>query len=175
VLLDALVGLRGTWRLHVIGSGPLAGQAREAAASRGLAERITWEASVPSRQIPERLRTFSILVQPSLTRPNWKEQFGRAMMEALACGVPVLGSDSGEIPFVVGDAGCIVPEADVVALRSALERLLENAPLRREMAERGRARALSNFTHTRIAEQTMAAYRSALARRAPGATILTHG
>jgi glycosyltransferase involved in cell wall biosynthesis len=162
VLLRALAGLQGEWRLHVIGSGPLAAQARQMAAALGLAQRITWEPSVPSRQIPDRLRTFSLLVQPSLTRRNWKEQFGRALMEAMACGVAVVGSNSGEIPYVVGDAGCIVPEGDVEALRLALARLLGDTDGRRELARRGRARALRCFTHQRIAEQTITAYRSAL-------------
>ena len=67
---------------------------------------------MPSTLVPERLRTFSVLVQPSLTRRNWKEQFGRALMEAMACGVPVVGSASAEIPNVVGDAGLVVPEGD---------------------------------------------------------------
>ena len=49
---------------------------------------------------------------PSLTRPNWKEQFGRVLIEAMASGVPVIGSDSGAIPDVIGQAGLIFPEGD---------------------------------------------------------------
>jgi glycosyltransferase involved in cell wall biosynthesis len=162
VLLDALARLRGEWRLHVIGSGPLEASARMRADRLGIGARITWERGVPSTQIPERLRTFSVLVQPSLTRRHWKEQFGRAVMEAMACGVPVVGSDSAEIPNVVGDAGLIVPEGDPRALREALARLLADAGLRHELAERGRARVLECYTHRRIAQQTVAAYRAAV-------------
>jgi glycosyltransferase involved in cell wall biosynthesis len=174
VLLEALAGLAGEWRLHVIGSGPLEPKARRRAAKLGLGERITWERGVPSTLVPERLRTFTLLVQPSLTRRHWKEQFGRAVVEAMACGVPVVGSTSAEIPHVIGEAGLVVPEGDPLMLREAVARLLADRPLRDELARRGRARALRCYTHEHIAEQTVGAYRAALgaARAATGATIV---
>jgi glycosyltransferase involved in cell wall biosynthesis len=162
VLLAALSGVSGDWRLHVIGSGPMESEARRRAEELGLANKITWERGVLSTEIPERLRTFSMLVQPSLTRQHWKEQFGRALMEAMACGVPVIGSDSAEIPNVIGDAGLVVPEGDADALRRAIERVLTDGELRHTLAEKGRARALARYTHERIAEQTVDVYRSAL-------------
>jgi glycosyltransferase involved in cell wall biosynthesis len=165
VLLDALAGLQGDWRLHVIGSGPLEPSARRRAAQLGLSERITWERGVPSELIPERLRTWSLLVQPSLTRKNWKEQFGRAVMEAMSCGITVVGSASGEIPNVVGDAGLVVPEGNPLALREAIGRLLADDALRQDLGCRGRERVLECFTHRRIAEQTVGVYRSVLGCR----------
>src|SRR5919204_251401 len=63
VLLEALRELPGDWRVHVIGSGPLARPARRRAQQLGLAARITWEPSVPSLAVADRLRTFSVLVQ----------------------------------------------------------------------------------------------------------------
>jgi glycosyltransferase involved in cell wall biosynthesis len=173
VLLDALAGLRGAWRLHVIGSGPLEAKARRRAARLGLAGRVRWERGVPSTLVPERLRTFTLLVQPSLTRRHWKEQFGRAVMEAMACGVPVVGSASAEIPNVIGDGGVVVPEADPLALRHMIARLLADPALRDDLARRGRARALGCYTHQRIAEQTVGVYRAVLvgAEMRTGATI----
>jgi glycosyltransferase involved in cell wall biosynthesis len=162
VLLDALGSLPGPWRLHVIGVGPLEARARRKAAALGIGDRIVWERGVPSTRVPERLRTFSVVVQPSLTRRHWKEQFGRALMEAMACGVPVVGSSSGEIPHVIGEAGLIVPEGDPVALRNTLARLLGDCGLRAELGQRGRARVLACFTHARIADQTVRAYQAAL-------------
>jgi glycosyltransferase involved in cell wall biosynthesis len=173
ILLAALGGLTGPWRLHVIGSGPLEGKARRRAAELGLADRIIWERGVPSTLIPERLRTFTMLVQPSLTRRKWKEQFGRAIMEAMACGVAVVGSTSAEIPNVIGNAGLVVPEGDDVALREAIARLLADRELREELGRRGRLRVLDCYTNARIAEQTVGVYRSALggAATSAGATI----
>jgi len=163
VLLAALAGMPADWRLHVIGSGPMEAEAHQRAEQLGLAARITWERGVPSTLVPERLRTFSLLVQPSLTRRHWKEQFGRALMEAMACGVPVIGSDSAEIPNVIGDAGLIVPEGDAQALRRAIARVLVDPELRCSLSAKGRARSLECYTHARIAEQTVDVYRSALA------------
>jgi glycosyltransferase involved in cell wall biosynthesis len=162
VLLDALAELPGDWRLHVIGKGPLEATSRLRAAQLGIGGRITWEPGVASVEIPQRMRSFTLLVQPSLTGSHWKEQFGRALMEAMACGVPVIGSQSGEIPQVVGNAGVIVPEGDPLALRDAISRLLSDAELRRELSWRGRQRVLDCYTHARIAEQTVSAYRSSI-------------
>ena len=161
VLLEALSGLPGDWRLHVVGSGPLEITARRKAAQLGLTERIDWERGLASMLVPERLRSFTLFVQPSLTRRHWKEQFGRAVMEAMACGVPVIGSNSAEIPHVMGGAGLIVPEGDPVALRAAIRRVLGDAALHRDLAVRGRQRVLECYTHARIAEQTVTAYRTA--------------
>jgi glycosyltransferase involved in cell wall biosynthesis len=129
---------------------------------------------MPSTQVPARLRTFTVLVQPSLTRLHWKEQFGRALMEAMACGIAVVGSASAEIPNVVGDAGLVVPEGDATALRDAIARVLGDRELRQALGRRGRARVLNCYTNQRIAEQTVMAYGSALGMAAtpPGATIV---
>jgi len=174
ILLDALARVRGDWRLHVIGIGPLLDQAKARASAAGLAHRVTWEPGVSSIQMAERMRQFAILVQPSLTRRHWKEQFGRALMEAMACGVAVVGSDSGEIPHVIGDVGMVVREGDSHALCSAIEQLLADQPLRAELGRRARTRVLQRFTHQRVAEQTVDAYRSVLGIAPPSssATIL---
>jgi glycosyltransferase involved in cell wall biosynthesis len=163
VLLDALADLPGDWQLHVVGTGPLKTEARRRAEMLGIDERITWETGVASTLVPQRLRSFTVLVQPSLTRRHWKEQFGRALMEAMACGVPVIGSDSAEIPNVIGDAGLVVPEGDPLALRHALVRVLDDSTLRQALGRKGRARALECYTHARIAEQTVEVYGTALA------------
>ncbi len=159
VLLDALARLDGDWSLHVIGSGPLRSRAKQRASALGIGRRIVWEPGVASTEMAERMRRFTVLVQPSLTRRHWKEQFGRALMEAMASGVAVVGSNSGEIPHLIGDAGLVVPEGDAFALRSALARLLGDAELCSELGARGRARVLACFTHQRIAEQTVGVYR----------------
>jgi len=164
VLIQALAGLPGDWRLHVIGSGPLAGEARALVERAGLTPRVTWEASVPSTAMPDRMRAFDILVLPSLTRPNWKEQFGRALVEAMACEVTVVGSSSGEIPGVIGDAGVVVPEGDAAVLRAALAALVADPARRAALGRAGRQRVRARYTYQRIAEQTVAVYKAALTR-----------
>ena len=98
---------------------------------------------------------------------------GRALVEAMACGVPVVGSTSGEISAVIGDAGLLTPEADAVCLRDALARVLADPGLRQELGRRGRERVLAHFTHQRIAEHTVAVYRDAVARSSGIASATT--
>jgi glycosyltransferase involved in cell wall biosynthesis len=81
----------------------------------------------------------------------------------MACGVPVIGSDSGEIPNVIGDAGLVFPEEQVEVLRAHLARLLGDPSLHKELASRGRERILARFTQAQIAAQTYRVYRSVLA------------
>lgn len=107
-------------------------------------------------------RQFDALVLPSLTRPNWKEQFGRVLVEAMATGLAVIGSDSGAIPGVLGDAGLIVPEGDAEAITGALQRLYDEAGLRQALADKGRERVLQHFTHASVAQATVDVYRSLL-------------
>lgn len=83
---------------------------------------------------------LDVLVLPSHTTPTWKEQFGRVIIEALWCGVPVVGSDSGEIPWVIGltGGGLVFPEGDVGALAARLGELRASPELRRRLADAGR-------------------------------------
>jgi glycosyltransferase involved in cell wall biosynthesis len=168
LLLQAAAHLSGEWRLRLIGSGPLEGPLRDRAAALGVSERVEFTGAIPSGQMPAALRDLDVLALASLTRPNWKEQFGRVLVEAMACGVPVVGSSSGEIPRVIGQAGLVTPEGDVEALRKALERLLEDASLRRQLSEQGRARVLALYTQQRIAADTVEAYREVCGRPGVG-------
>jgi glycosyltransferase involved in cell wall biosynthesis len=83
---------------------------------------------------------IDVLALPSHTTPIWKEQFGRVIVEALWCGVPVVGSDSGEIPWLIEttEGGLIFAEHDVAALAERLTELRNSPERRRELAERGR-------------------------------------
>jgi glycosyltransferase involved in cell wall biosynthesis len=159
LLVDAVARLDGDWRLRLVGNGPLRDSLAARAASLGVSDRVSLEPAVPSLDVPHKLRGLDVLVLPSLTRPNWKEQFGRVLVEAMACGVAVVGSDSGEIPNVVGDAGLIFPEGDVDALRGAMRRLSTDETLRDALARRGRARVLDRYTQAQVARQTYDLYR----------------
>jgi glycosyltransferase involved in cell wall biosynthesis len=163
-LLEAAAKLAGDWRLELIGSGPLQGDLESRAEELGVSARIVFRDQIPSGEIPEALRGLHTLVLPSYTRSFWKEQFGRALVEAMACGVPVIGSDSGEIPRVIGDAGLITPEGDADALAAALDRLFSDVELRQNYAQLGRERVLARFTHEQVAKQTVELYRELLAR-----------
>ena len=83
---------------------------------------------------------------PSITTPNSVEQFGAVLAEAMACGVPVIGSDSGAIPEVVGEGGLIVPEGDPEALAQAIMKMGADEDLRRRSSEWGRERFRSHYS-----------------------------
>ena len=104
-------------------------------------------------------RGLDALVLPSHTTSTWKEQFGRVLIEAMACATPVVGSDSGEIPHVIGAAGLIYPERDCAALAAQLQLLLDEPRRRAELGGAGRRRVLAYFTMAQIAAQTVAVYR----------------
>lgn len=163
VALDAFSRLPGDARLRFMGDGSAREEIEREIVRRGLEGKVTVEPRVPSWKMPEALRAVDAIVLPSLTMPSWKEQFGRILIEAMASGVPVVGSDSGEIPRVIGGAGLVVPEGDAAALASALLRLADGAELRERLGRLGRERVLDRFTHARIAEATADAYRQALA------------
>ncbi len=162
LLLQAAAQLPGIWRLHIVGDGPERPNLEQLAHELGISDRVHFDRTISSAAMPAYLQQLDVLVLSSRTRPNWKEQFGRALVEAMACGVPVIGSNSGEIPHVIGPAGLIFPENDVGALRSHLLELMQSAELRRELGQSGRLRVLSHYTQSQIAAQTVAIYRNML-------------
>ncbi len=164
VLLAALASLPGTWRACILGSGPQGQTLQDQARRLGLSGRVTFEGWIGSEGMPAYYRQLDVLVLPSRTRPNWKEQFGRVAVEAMACGVPVVGSDSGEIPHVLGDAGLIFAEGDAAALAAHLVRLMQDSALWAELARRGRQRVLEHYTQKRVAAATYEVYRSIAAQ-----------
>jgi glycosyltransferase involved in cell wall biosynthesis len=158
VLLRALAPLQGDWFLRVLGSGPEKNSLQTLARDLNIAARVEFVPWVASSEMPIFFNSLDVLVVPSLTHPNWKEQFGRVLMEAMACGVPVIGSDSGEIPNVIGDAGIVVPENDASALSDALTALMHDPVLGQQLGQLGRARALAHFSEQRVVDDTYAFY-----------------
>jgi len=142
VLMEAMEKVGGTrpWSLLFLGSGEYQEKVQEWAAKNGWSNRVLVKLAKHS-EVPRYLGCMDFMVAPSQTMKNWREQFGRMIIEAFACGVPVIGSDSGEIPFVIDDAGKVVAEADVAAWAQAIAELLDNPEKREELKSRGLARA----------------------------------
>lgn len=163
-LLDAAAVEGADYQLLIIGDGPDKSVLQEQAEHRKIAGRVVWADSIGSSDVAAYLSCMDVLVLPSLTRPHWKEQLGRVLIEAMACEVAVAGSNSGAIPDVIADAGVIFEEGSAKALRDALDHLIRDAEFRRDLAARGRRRAESEFSWEGIARRTRQVWQQALLR-----------
>ena len=153
VALSALAALPSKFCLVVVGEGPASNELRRRAEEAPLRGRVLDVGLVPHADVWGYYSAADCLVAPSVTTPRWKEQFGGAIADALAAGVPVIGSNSGAIPEVVGDAGLIVPEGSAAALAAALERLDANRGLQLRLAQAARERFAAEFAIDAYAEK----------------------
>jgi len=149
MLMRVLDRLPLEWRAMFVGSGVLEPELRAWAARNG--DRVRICTDVTHDHVPAYLNAMSVLCAPSQTRPNWMEQFGRMAVEAFATGVPVIGSDSGEIPFVLKKTGCVVGEKDEDGWTRTVTEVLTNPTRRREMAAEGIQRAQDEFSWSAVA------------------------
>ncbi len=158
-LIEAFRLLGAGARLWLVGDGPLRADLEAQARSAGVAEQVEFRVPVPLDQMPAMLAQADVLVLPSRSTTFWQEQFGRVLVEAMACRVPVVGSASGAIPEVIGDAGLLFPEGDAPALADRLRQLMASPAGRADLAERGYARVLAHYSQEVVAGQTAAFYR----------------
>ena len=163
ILLRACAALTGDWELQLVGSGNSERFLRQMAADLELGDHVRFLGRRTGREMPDFYRGLDVLVLPSRTQRNWKEQFGRVLIEAMACAVPVVVSDSGEGQHVVGEVGLVYPEADSAALAAHLQ-TLQAAPLQRRLRGRaGRTRVLSHFSMQKVASKVVEVYTQILA------------
>jgi len=161
------------WRFVVVGDGEYSNELLERAASLCIADRVLHTGYVPHTKAPHYLSLFDVLLLPSETQSTWKEQFGRVLVEALACGTPLIGSDSGEIPNVIRrtQGGISFPEGDVSALRDALRRMANDDDLRRTCAAEGRAHVLSEHTDDTLARRFVQTLTTVIQTASPGVDL----
>jgi glycosyltransferase involved in cell wall biosynthesis len=162
VLLRACVRLRGFWTVHVVGTGPSQEELEALAQRLGMAARITWHGALTQTALEAVWGMLDCLVQPARTTPSWVEARGRTALEAMAHGIPVLGSRSGALPELLNGVGCTVPEDDVDALAGALQAWLDDPVERRRLGVGSRRRVLAEFTDESIAARTARLWREVL-------------
>jgi len=104
----------------------------------GISETLKFVDSVKYSDIPKYLSLLDIFVLPSRTTNKWKEQFGRVIIEAMACEVPVIGSSSGAIPEIIGKNGLIFNENDYIDLKNKILLLIKDISYRNKLRERGK-------------------------------------
>lgn len=140
--------------LCLVGDGPLSSEIRTRIQHSSLKESICLIPEIPSAEVAKLLGAFDIFVFPSRTTSGWKEQFGRALVEAMSTQIAVIGSDSGAIPDVIGDAGLIFPEGQIDILSRKIRTLVQNPQQRKQLGIQARKRIQENYTWNRFAEKT---------------------
>ncbi|MGC8594964.1 MAG: glycosyltransferase family 4 protein [Candidatus Kryptoniota bacterium] len=138
--------------LVIVGSGPFEDRLKTIAVDLGISQRVSFISAVDPYKARLIIRKLDVLVLPSLTTKRWKEQFGRVLVEAMSCGVPVIGSSSGAIPEVIGDAGIVFNEGDPVSLARAIGKLESDKALRIDFSRRGLLRS-KEFSAERFADR----------------------
>lgn len=155
LLIEAVEGLNIPFKLAIVGNGKEIGSLKAQAARSPKCAEIHFTETVPNHCLPEIMRRFDVVVVPSVTMSNWKEQFGRVIIEAMSCGVPVIGSNSGAIPEVVGDGGMIFREGDPKALLACLEKLASDKELLNTLGNLARKRVLEEYSAKTLAKRTL--------------------
>ncbi|GBC97425.1 N-acetyl-alpha-D-glucosaminyl L-malate synthase [bacterium HR16] len=164
VLLESLKSLPNECEAWIAGEGDETPW-RERAEQLGVAQRVRWLGAIPSTHVAEFLRQLHVLVLPSRTTPRWKEQFGRVLVEAMACGVPVIGSDSGEIPRVIGDAGLVFAEGSAEQLANCIRLLVDQSETHHNLAQAARRRAMEHFSMKQVAVQYVTFWQQVIERQ----------
>ena len=159
LLLQAVARLESKINLGLVGDGPNRKDLETLAIELGLHDRCKFVGNLPYEAVMQHMKAMDILVLPSRTTIHWKEQFGRVLVEAMACSVVVVGSNSGAIPEVIGDAGRIFLEGDLDALTLTLSELIGQPELRQSLAELGRQRVADHYSVEQIALQTLTTWR----------------
>jgi glycosyltransferase involved in cell wall biosynthesis len=159
---------RGRYELEIVGGGADEQALRALSAELGLDDLVQFTGPLDRVRTAARYRDADIF-----TLASWEEAFGNAFAEALASGLPVVGSNVGGIPELVehGRAGVLVPPQDPETLAAAIRFLGDRPELRLEMGRRNRAYAEANLSWERMTTRYLATYQG-LRRRAPARSVL---
>ena len=163
--LEAIAHSAAPVVLDIMGEGPDEARLRQRVGALGFGDRVTFRGWGPPQRVAAFLQSLDALVLLTRTTNAVREQFGRVIIEAQACGIPVIGSTCGAIPDVVGDGGWIVPEHDPDSLRRLLEKLAADPAALRAKASAARANVLSRFTYDAVATAIETACRAAASDR----------
>jgi glycosyltransferase involved in cell wall biosynthesis len=158
-LVSACAGLANV-KLHLAGTGNMENVLNGLIKHFKLEDRVKFYGHVERQAVPDFLLNMDCLALPSITTGVWKEQFGRVIIEAFAAGVPVIGSDSGEIPNVIGKAGLIFKECNTQDLAAQIKKLSEDNGLYKDLQLKGLERVKLNYTNEVIAEKISNMYKA---------------
>ncbi len=159
LLLEAVKSIPDA-RLIIVGSGEDEEQYKQWSLNNGIQDRVEWRSPVTEHQVPALMDQFDAFVLPSRSTPGWMEQLGRCAIEAMARRIPVIGSTSGAIPEVIGEAGLLFDEGSVKSLIEQVWHIRNNENLRHELGQKGRDRVQQRFTWECFASNICDFYRT---------------
>ncbi|MEI8233446.1 MAG: glycosyltransferase [Verrucomicrobiota bacterium] len=165
-LVNALPLLPACARLAFAGSGDFTKALQKRLCALGLEARARFFPEQPPQALPQWMNAIDVLALPSHTTPRWKEQFGRVIIEAHACGTPVAGSCSGAIPSIIDRGGVLFLEHNAAALAAAIAPLCLDPERRHALGAVGRRQVLTHYTWSKVGEQMHRIYQS-VERRPP--------
>lgn len=160
-LLEAFASLRQAYpslELLIVGKLQPQGQTEQLIDALEIRAGLRFVSGISTEDMVRFYAESTLAVVPSIY-----EGFGLPAGEAMACGVPVVSTDGGALPEIVGDAGLIVPAGDAAALTCAIQGLLDNPAQRGALAGRGRKRIVERFSWDVCAQQMLAYYRGVIA------------
>jgi glycosyltransferase involved in cell wall biosynthesis len=163
--LDAIAQTEAPVSLAIMGEGPYEGQLRQRVAELGLTDKVTFRGWGTPADVAAFLRSLDAMVLLTRTTKSVREQFGRVIVEAQACGVPVIGSQSGAIPDVVGDGGWIIPERDPAALAKQLDAIMADPQSLRAHGLAAQSNVKNRFTYAAVADALVSACMAAATRK----------
>ena len=152
-------------RLNIVGSGPLEMQIKKLIHELGLDDTVKILDNVSDEELLNLYNSSDLFVLPSIVDSQGNmEGLGVVLLEAMACKVPVIGTDTGGIPDIVDDdeTGLLVPEKDILEISRAIIKLIENGDLRRIIAFKGYTMVKDRFSWEQIANKYINIYKNSI-------------
>ena len=156
-LLEAFARINIEARLRFVGGGPLRDQLEKDVYQLGVSDQVSFTGQIPNDELPGVYAQSSVFALPSS-----REGLPRTVLEALACGTPVVTSDLPQLKPLIDGVGMTVPQDDISALAKALEQVLSDSELRARFGSTGRKRVVEDYSWKETVRQTTAVYRELL-------------
>ena len=164
--LNAMARTSARVRLAIMGEGPHEAALRARARELGLEEQVSFQGWAEPTEVARFIQNLDALILLTRATPTTLEQFGRAIVEAQSCGVPVIGAATGAIPSVIGDGGWVVPERNPQVLAALIDVIAASAQERHQRALAGRKNVATRFTYDAIAQDLAEAWIAAAGKAA---------
>jgi glycosyltransferase involved in cell wall biosynthesis len=159
-IVEALAYCPPDVNVVMVGSGPFQPELERRVRELKRERQVRFLPNRGRESLPELMSALDVLLLPSRTTPRWKEQFGRVIIEAHACSTPVIGSNSGAIPDVIGQGGAVVPEQNPAALAAAISELRADPALRDRWGASGRQQVEDHYSWQKVAARMRDIYLS---------------